>query len=410
MNKSIFHSPLYILFPFLFLEALFPDSQLKLLIRFPMYSFLAFVPLYYKPFFKNINSKVAATIILLLFYYGIFLIFRSLLYDDNKAVFGNPITTLFGNTQVGALVFLLPLIVVFSMRKEILNELYEILKIILAISIFVSIYKIIIFDIYSFNFLLVLQCISFLYLYFPYIKNKRLLRLIIFGTVLMLILVYINSERAIFLTIFFSVLSFLIVKYIKSKSIIKLYVTLLIVVSCLILIYGLYYQVSIFEVIKLYFSDDNDIAVDSRTFLYLEFSEDFFRHNSWLFGKGILGSYYSETMDIAMSNGEYSDFKNRIGIETGFLQYILKGGLLYLISYMLLLIFAIFNALKYSKNDFLKIAALILAGRFFISTISEYPCFDLKNIIIWILIGLCINKKTLNLSNKDVKKIIYNEK
>lgn len=410
MNKSIFHSPLYILFPFLFLEALFPDSQLKFLIRLPMYSFLVFVPLYYKSFFKNTNSKVAATIILLLFYYGIFLIFRSLLYDDNKAVFGNPITTLFGNTQVGAIVFLLPLIVVFSMRKEILNELYEILKIILAISIFVSIYKIIIFDIYSFNFLLILQCISFLYLYFPYIKNKRFLSLIIFGTVLMLILVYINGERALFLSILFSVLSFLIVKFIKSKSIIKLYVTLLIVVSCLILIYGLYYKVSIFEVIKLYFSDDNDIAVDSRTFLYFEFSEDFFRHNSWLFGKGILGSYYSETMDIAMSNGEYSDFKNRIGIETGFLQYILKGGLLYLISYMLLLIFAIFNALKYSKNDFLKIAALILAGRFFISTISEYPCFDLKNIVVWILIGLCINKKTLNLSNDDVKKIIYNEK
>ena len=410
MNKSIFHSPLYILFPFLFLEALFPDSQLKFLIRLPMYSFLVFVPLYYKSFFKNTNSKVAATIILLLFYYGIFLIFRSLLYDDNKAVFGNPITTLFGNTQVGAIVFLLPLIVVFSMRKEILNELYQILKIILAISILVSIYKIIIFDINSFNFLLILQCISFLYLYFPYIKNKRFLNLIIFGTVLMLILLYINGERALFLSILFSVLSFLIVKFIKSKSIIKLYVTLLIVVSCLILIYGLYYKVSIFEVIKLYFSDDNDIAVDSRTFLYFEFSEDFFRHNSWLFGKGILGSYYSETMDIAMSNGEYSDFKNRIGIETGFLQYILKGGLLYLISYMLLLIFAIFNAFKYSKNDFLKIAALILAGRFFISTISEYPCFDLKNIVVWILIGLCINKKTLNLSNDDVKKIIYNEK
>ena len=410
MNKSIFHSPLYILFPFLFLEALFPDSQLKFLIRFPMYSFLVFVPLYYKSFFKNTNSKVAATIILLLFYYGIFLIFRSLLYDDNKAVFGNPITTLFGNTQVGAIVFLLPLIVVFSMRKEILNELYEILKIILAISIFVSIYKIIIFDIYSFNFLLILQCISFLYLYFPYIKNKRFLSLIIFGTVLMLILVYINGERALFLSILFSLFSFIGIKYIKSKYILKTSIILIIVISCLILIYGLYYKVSIFEVIKLYFSDDNDIAVDSRTFLYFEFSEDFFRHNSWLFGKGILGSYYSETMDIAMSNGEYSDFKNRIGIETGFLQYILKGGLLYLISYMLLLIFAIFNAFKYSKNDFLKIAALILAGRFFISTISEYPCFDLKNIIIWILIGLCINKKTLNLSNKDVKKIIYNEK
>ena len=410
MNKSIFHSPLYILFPFLFLEALFPDSQLKFLIRFPMYSFLVFVPLYYKSFFKNTNSKVAATIILLLFYYGIFLIFRSLLYDDNKAVFGNPITTLFGNTQVGAIVFLLPLIVVFSMRKEILNELYEILKIILAISIFVSIYKIIIFDIYSFNFLLILQCISFLYLYFPYIKNKRFLNLIIFGTALMLILLYINGERALFLSILFSLFSFIGIKYIKSKYILKTSIILIIVISCLILIYGLYYKVSIFEVIKLYFSDDNDIAVDSRTFLYFEFSEDFFRHNSWLFGKGILGSYYSETMDIAMSNGEYSDFKNRIGIETGFLQYILKGGLLYLISYMLLLIFAIFNALKYSKNDFLKIAALILAGRFFISTISEYPCFDLKNIVVWILIGLCINKKTLNLSNDDVKKIIYNEK
>lgn len=410
MNNIINYSPIYILLPFLLLEALFPDSQLKILIRTPLYSFLIFIPIYYKSFYKNVNSKIIIVILNALFFYGIFLIFRSLLYDENKAIFGNTVTTLFGNTQVGAIIFLLPLVTFFSMRKEILSEINYALKIVLVITICVSVYQLIIFDKNSFNFLLVLQCVSFIYLYFPYISNKKYLILSIIGTILVIILTYITGERALFLFMVFAVFSYLMVKYIKSKSLLKLYSIILILAACLILIYGLYYKVSIFEIIQNYFSESNENAVDSRTFLYFEFSEDFSHYNSWLFGKGILGSYYSETMDIAMSRGDYADFKDRIGIETGFLQYILKGGLLYLVLYMSILIFAIFNAINHSKNDFLKIAALILVGRFFISTISEYPCFDFKNILIWILIGLCLNKKTLNLSNLEIKKIILNKK
>ena len=324
-------------------------------------------------------------------------------YDENKAISGNEITTLFGSVQVGGLTFLLPFLMCFSSRKQIFYEIKNILIVIVVLSIPVSLYYISIKPESADFFIVLFQCLSFAYLYFPYTKNKLL---VIIGTILMLIALQIMEERALFLFLFWAAMSYLLVKFIKSKKILQLFAIIMVCVSILILVFGLYYKISIFEAIQIYFGGSNQNAVDSRTFLYYELSQDLNFTNSWVWGKGILGSYYSETMDMASINGFYSDNKNRIGIETGFLQYILKGGGVYLLFYILILIIAIFKSLKYSQNDFMKIGALLLVGRFFISTISEYPCFDLKNIMVWILIGLCLSKPVLKLSNKEINYLI----
>lgn len=392
-------------------ESMFPDSSIKIVVRAFMYLFLFILPINDFVRNKKYYSKYGLYITYVLIYYGIFLIFRTLFYDDNKAIFGNVFTTLFGNTQVGALVFLLPFFIFFTVRRQIIWELKNILFLILIISIPISIYNIIVRNDEGFNFVFFIQCICFLFIFFPYF-NKKIKNLIILATVLLLLVLLLISERAAFLSLLSGILSYILISFVKSKRVLRIIASAVIFISIAILSFGLYYKISVFEVLPQLFSDDKsaDLAMDSRTFLYLELSEDLHRNDSWVFGKGILGSYYSVTMEMAAVNGYDVDSKNRIGIETGFLQYILKGGLLYLILYMIIMIIAIFRALKFANNDFLKIVAFMLVGRFFISTISEYPAFDLKNIIFWILMGLCLSDKYLKLSNSDIYALIYKKK
>jgi hypothetical protein len=410
MNNSVYKSPLYILFPFLMFESMYPDSSIKIVVRAFMYLFLFILPINDFVRNKKYYSKYSLNITYILIYYGIFLIFRTLFYDDNKAIFGNVFTTLFGNTQVGAMVFLLPFFIFFTVRRQIIWELKNILFLILIISIPISLYNIIVRNVESFNFVIFLQCISFLYIFAPYLsKTKKYVILI--ATILLLLVLILISERAVFLSLLSGILSYCLISFVKSKRVLIIIASAVIFISIAILSFGLYYKISVFEVLPQLFSDkSDDLAMDSRTFLYLELSDDLDRNNSWVFGKGILGSYYSLTMEMAAVNGYNVDSKNRIGIETGFLQYILKGGLLYLILYMIIMIIAIFRALKFANNDFLKIVAFMLVGRFFISTISEYPAFDLKNIIFWILMGLCLSDKYLKLSNSDIYALIYKKK
>lgn len=392
------------------IESMYPDSSIKIVVRGFMYLFLFVLPINTFVRNKKYYSKYGLYVTYFLIYYGVFLIFRTLFYDDNKAILGNVFTTLFGNTQVGALVFLLPFFIFFSVRRQIIWELKNILFLILIISIPISLYNIIVRNIEGFNFVIFMQCISFLYVFAPYLsKTKKYVILI--ATVLLLIVLILISERAVFLSLLSGFLSYFLILYVKTKRVLILIASVVIFISVAILSFGLYYKISVFEVLPQLFSDKSaDLAMDSRTFLYLELSDDLHRNNSWVFGKGILGSYYSVTMEMAAVNGYDVDSKNRIGIETGFLQYILKGGLLYLILYMIIMIIAIFRALKFANNDFLKIVAFMLVGRFFISTISEYPAFDLKNIIFWILMGLCLSDKYLKLSNSDIYALIYKKK
>ncbi len=181
----------------------------------------------------------------------------------------------------------------------------------------------------------------------------------------------------------------------------------LVFLSISITLFALYYGISIFEEIpKILSNTTGEISQDSRTFLFIEFREDFNHAQSWIFGKGLLGSYYSEIMDKAQSLGLYSDNANRVGVEVGFLQYILKGGILALLIYILILWTAIFRAIKFSKNKFMQIVALIIASRFFVSCIGEYPWFNLYNVFIWIFIGMTFSKKMLSISDLEIKTLL----
>jgi len=115
----------------------------------------------------------------------------------------------------------------------------------------------------------------------------------------------------------------------------------------------------------------------------------------WIIGRGMLGEYYSPTLD----------FNYRGTIETDYLNIILKGGYIQLGLILLILIPAIINGVFRSKNTLSKVAGIWI----FIWILSTYPAtvqvFTLYYVLVWISVGICYSPTIRNIPEE--KLILY---
>lgn len=122
--------------------------------------------------------------------------------------------------------------------------------------------------------------------------------------------------------------------------------------------------------------------------------------DDWIVGRGINGEYYCPDV----TEDQPSNYRDLI--ETGYLQIILKGGLIRLILFLLISIPAVFLGLFSSKNLLSKASAIWII----IALISLYPStvesFSLQYLLVWISIGICYSKEIRNLSNTKVSALI----
>lgn len=121
-------------------------------------------------------------------------------------------------------------------------------------------------------------------------------------------------------------------------------------------------------------------------------------YTSWIIGRGALGSYF----DIGFT---YSN-PYRTEIETGYLYLILKGGIIYLIIYVTVLLRAFYLGYFKSNNTFTK-AFACLALICCIELIPfGVPMLNIKFFSLWLGVGICLNKRIRALSNEDIKAIL----
>jgi hypothetical protein len=115
----------------------------------------------------------------------------------------------------------------------------------------------------------------------------------------------------------------------------------------------------------------------------------------WIIGKGINGSYYCPGID-----GPFS--MTRPNIETDYLCIILKGGIISLSLYLLMLVPAVFKGFFRSKNYFVKGAAAWIL--IYISCLYPIPVtdFSLNYLLVWISVGICFSPKFRNLSDEEI--------
>ena len=138
---------------------------------------------------------------------------------------------------------------------------------------------------------------------------------------------------------------------------------------------------------------------DTRTGVEIYFYNDM-ETKDWIIGRSISGQYYCPGI------GEKRISEYRELIETGYLQIILKGGIIKLILYLMITIPALILGLFYSKNQFSKAAGIWIL----VSVLSLYPTtvesFSLQYFLIWISIGICYSKIIRKLSDREIENLL----
>jgi hypothetical protein len=114
----------------------------------------------------------------------------------------------------------------------------------------------------------------------------------------------------------------------------------------------------------------------------------------WIIGKGINGQYFCPT--------ENSLYRN--GIESDYLNIILKGGIISLGLQLFILLSAAFKGLFYSKNMLSKAAGIWIL--FYIISLFPSPNtkFTLFYLIVWTSVGICYSKEIRKLSDDSLIK------
>ncbi len=140
---------------------------------------------------------------------------------------------------------------------------------------------------------------------------------------------------------------------------------------------------------------------DTRAAVELLFYDDM-KTQDWIAGKGINGEYFCPNID----ENQLTNYRTLI--ETGYLQIILKGGIISLVLYLLIAIPAIILGIFYSKNVLAKASGIWI----FISLMSLYPAtvntFSLAFLLVWISIGICYSKKIRRLSDNTIQEFLEN--
>lgn len=153
------------------------------------------------------------------------------------------------------------------------------------------------------------------------------------------------------------------------------------------------------------YSNKQNMVQDTRTFLYTELAEDLTETNSWLFGKGAYSGYYSEyfSKSYNLIKGKTT---GRLTNEVTFLTYLLRAGIIYLIVFNIIIILAIINILRKSKNEMMHRIAISLTGFFFNGYIGDMLGCNFFHLTIWIMIGLAFQNKYLTMNNNNIKHLL----
>ena len=240
----------------------------------------------------------------------------------------------------------------------------------------------------------------------PYYKKKyRILILLIFYIVIVSSFYAEETSRTMIFVLCISLLSYVLPYVLRNKGLIRIVcISLLVLPILYVLPILINPDKSIMIILKEIVMDqtgNEQLATDTRTFLFEEMSSDLTANDAWLFGKGIYSFYYSRWFD---SGGVSAG--NRLTSEVTLLLLLLRGGILLALSYYSILYYAVYKALKNGKNMFVLSAAIMISGWIFISSFSYVNGFKFYHLCFFILVGCCLSPKWLSLNDKDINQLL----
>jgi hypothetical protein len=238
---------------------------------------------------------------------------------------------------------------------------------------------------------------GFVVLTYVYHSRRRTL-LALFVLILTFLFAVLRARRGlIFISFSMLIFSYIIYQYANKSKVINIVFSILLMV--LISYIG----------VRVYFDHQKDtfnliterIQDDSRSGVLQYFYMDL-KTRDWIIGKGINGQYYCP--GISEGNGVVSVYRKVI--EAGYLQTILRGGLISFALYLLIAIPAIIKGIFFSKNILSKAAGIWILILLLYSYPGTMTAFTMYYILVWISIGICYSRRIRNMSDESIKKII----
>lgn len=148
------------------------------------------------------------------------------------------------------------------------------------------------------------------------------------------------------------------------------------------------------------FSVITDRATENtRDYVFLNFALDM-DLQTLLVGRGLNGTYYCPGVD-----GESGSAEVRADIENGYLQLILKGGALYLISYLTIFIYAIVRGFK-SRNQLLHTCAWLLVVQLIDMLPFGLHAFNVKTYMLWMAVALCLDRTLWDKEDDEIQSFL----
>lgn len=181
---------------------------------------------------------------------------------------------------------------------------------------------------------------------------------------------------------------------------------IIIVLLCLLLGAGSYYYYKQ-ESYGTFSTITSRAGENTREDVMLDFLLDMGNPKDLLIGRGFYGTYYCPNVDKDSDTGESDD--NREVIENGYLQIILKGGIIYLLLYMMLMIPAIVKGVK-APNQLSKACAVIVFVQLVDMLVFGVPTFNIKTFMIWMAVSVCYNKRIAGMTDDEVNEMLFVKK
>lgn len=229
------------------------------------------------------------------------------------------------------------------------------------------------------------------YLYHTNKKNLFSLSIVI----LTFLFAAIRARRSLmFMTMTLLVISYLVFYFSNRGKIMKIVFSVILVLS--MGMYGAYiYSLQKSGVFGLLTSRMHE---DTRTGVVNSFYRDM-NTTDWLIGRGVNGQYFCPGIDEGNRITTY-----RIVIETGYLQIILKGGIISLTLLLLIAIPAMIKGFFQSKNLLSKGAAIWILWFLLMLYSSVGNAFILSYLLFWISIGICYEPAIISKTNDEIKR------
>lgn len=179
---------------------------------------------------------------------------------------------------------------------------------------------------------------------------------------------------------------------------------ILIVVSMLALIGAAVFYV---EESKGVFSKiTNRAKENTREEVFLSYIVDMSNPKDLTVGRGLFGKYYCPGVDGVNSLNPTGTEDYRKDIECGYLQLILKGGLIFLVLYLALFLVAIFKGFR-ASNQMCKGLACILIIQLIDMVPFGLHAFNTKTFMLWMILSVCLNNKYLQMSDDEILNLLY---